>query len=158
MSEFPRQAHEFLIPEGTMNMLIDFPSSSSGYPRLKPEVVKHILQELQKSYPSFKTYHKDEGAIGWFESDKPYIGIAMSILEFTFTYFDPLGPELLDTRKRLRIDRLNQQDLAYLISKNSKWKEKAMKETLRRMCFSVETSIKHRNKLANDFLNILLKV
>jgi hypothetical protein len=155
MAEFPRQPHEFLIPRQIIEKLVYFPASSKGYPRLKPEYQQQILHKLQTYYPSFKRYIEDEGAIGWFESDTPYIGISISILEFTYAFFDILGPDVLKQRKRLNIRLLNQQDLATLIATNSPWKEKAIQETLRRMVFSVEGSMKHRRHLGNVFLDIL---
>jgi hypothetical protein len=158
MSEFPRKPHEVLIPREVIEKMVYFPASNAGYPRFKPEYAKRILNELQKVYPSFTEYEENQGAIIWFESDTPYIGIAISILEFTYSFFDIYGPSVLKSRKRLTMSRLNQQDLATLISTKSEWREKAIQETLRRLCFSVEGSIKHRRHMGNVFLDILRNV
>jgi len=151
MTEFPRK-NENIIPSEIAEKMVTF---SRGYPKLKPLIIKKIMNELQKIYP-FDRFVEDNGAIGWFECATPYIDIAIGINEFTFAYFDILGPHLLKTRKSLNISRLNQQDLAYLIAKNTEWREKAEKETLRRMVFSTQTSIKHKKHFDNIFLHILM--
>jgi hypothetical protein len=152
MSEFPRQTHEVLIPKHTVDDMVYF---QGGYPRFKAHFRRCILEELKKLYPTFDTVVEDEGAIIWFESSTPYISIGISLLAFTFAYFDPLGIEELQKRKHLTISRLNQQDVAELIKHKTVWSDKAKKETLRRMVFSVEGPVKHKRHLSSVFLDVL---
>ena len=154
MSEFPRQTHEVLIPSHIVEPMVYF---QGGYPRFKAHYRECILRELKTIYPSFDTVVEDEGAIIWFESSKPYVSIAISLLAFTFAYFDPMGLHKMLEKKHLTISRLNQQDLAELISHKTEWREKAKKETLRRMVFSVEGPVKHRRHLSHIFLSVLEK-